>query len=175
MTAAAGGAGAAHERIMAEAERIIALGEAAESLAPYPVNQPTIGTWLDAMGYDNDRFRSGEAPPSMAQVWTMPGLGRRRPPEDPLSQMTEFLTEQGYTAVLGTNCEQSYARYLRVGEQPRLTSALESVVGLKRTAMGEGYFVTSRNTWYVDHPDGRAEKVASMLFRVLKFIPKETP
>jgi len=174
MTAAAGGAGAAHERIMAEAERIIALGEAAESLAPYPVNQPTIGTWLDAMGYDNDRFRSGEAPPSMAQVWTMPGLGRRRPPEDPLSRMTEFLTEQGYTAVLGTNCEQSYARYLRVGEQPRLTSALESVVGLKRTAMGEGYFVTSRNTWYVDHPDGRAEKVASMLFRVLKFIPKET-
>lgn len=173
MTAAAGGAGAAHERIMAEAERIIALGEAAESLAPYPVNQPTIGTWLDAMGYDNDRFRSGEAPPSMAQVWTMPGLGRRRPPEDPLSQMTEFLTEQGYTAVLGTNCEQSYARYLRVGEQPRLTSALESVVGLKRTAMGEGYFVTSRNTWYVDHSDGTAEKVATMLFRVLKFIPKE--
>ena len=61
---------------MAEAERIKALGEASESRAPYPVNQPTIGTWLDAMGYDNERFRAGEAPPSMAQVWTMPGLGR---------------------------------------------------------------------------------------------------
>ena len=52
-------------------------------VAPYPVNQPTIGTWLDAMGDDNERFRNGEAPPSMAQVWTMPGLGRharrRRP------------------------------------------------------------------------------------------------
>lgn len=159
----------AHDAIMAEAEAIKALGEASESIAPYEVHQSTIGTWLDAMGYDNDRFRQGEAPPSMAQVWTMPGLGRRRPPEDPLSRMTEFLTEQGYTAVLGTNCEQSYERYVRVGELLRVTSALDSVVGPKRTAMGEGYFVTSRNTWYSGD-----EKVATMLFRVLKFIPKET-
>lgn len=159
----------AHDAIMAEAEAIKALGEASESVAPYEVHQSTIGTWLDAMGYDNDRFRQGEAPPSMAQVWTMPGLGRRRPPEDPLSRMTEFLTEQGYTAVLGTNCEQSYERYVRVGELLRVTSALDSVVGPKRTAMGEGYFVTSRNTWYSGD-----EKVATMLFRVLKFIPKET-
>ncbi len=42
-----------HESIMAEAERIQALGEASESQAPYEVNQPTIGTCLDAMGYDN--------------------------------------------------------------------------------------------------------------------------
>ena len=161
---------ARHERVMAEAERLRALGEASESQAPYPVNRATIGTWLDAMGYENERFRSGdEAPPSMAQVWTMPGLGRRRPPEDPLSRMTEVLTDEGYTAVLGTNCEQSYERYLRVGEQVRVTSALDSVVGPKRTAMGVGYFVTSRNTWYVGD-----EVVASMLFRVLKFVPRET-
>ena len=164
-----------HARIMAEAERIKALGEASESVAPHPVNQATIGTWLDAMCYDNERFRNGEAPPSMAQVWTMPGLGRKRPPEDPLSRMTEFLTDEGYAAVLGTNCEQSYERYLRVGEELRVTSALDSVAGPKNTAMGEGYFVTSRNTWYVDHPDGHSEVVASMLFRVLKFIPRETP
>jgi hypothetical protein len=157
-----------HEQVMAEAEAIKALGEASESIAPYEVHQSTIGTWLDALGYDNDRFRQGEAPPSMAQVWTMPGLGRRRPPEDPLSRMTEFLTEQGYTAVLGTNCEQSYERYVRVGELLRVTSALDSVVGPKKTAMGEGYFVTSRNTWYSGE-----EKVATMLFRVLKFIPRE--
>ena len=156
-----------HDRIMAEFERIKAQGEAAESVAPYPVNQATIGPWLDAMGYDNERFRQGEAPPSMAQVWTMPGLGRKRPPEDPLSRMTEFLTGEGYHAVLGTNCEQSYERYLLVGEELRVTSALESVAGPKNTAMGEGYFVTSRNTWYVGD-----EVVATMLFRVLKFIPK---
>ena len=156
------------ERIRAEADRIIALGECSEMLAPYEVHQSTIGTWLDAMGYDNDRFRRGEAPPSMAQVWTMPGLGRTRAPEDPLSRMTEFLTAEGYTAVLGTNCEQTYERYLRVGERPRVTSALDSVAGPKSTAMGEGYFVTSANRWYVGD-----ELVATMLFRVLKFIPKE--
>jgi hypothetical protein len=157
-----------HDEIMAEAERIKALGEASESMAPYPVNQPTIGTWLDAMGYDNERFRSGEAPPSMAQVWTMPGLGRRRPSDDPLSRMMEVLTDAGYTAVLGTNCEQSYERYLRVGEELRVTTALDSVAGPKSTAMGEGYFVTSRSRWYVGD-----ELVATMLFRVLKFIPQE--
>jgi hypothetical protein len=162
-----------HRRIMAEAERIKALGEASESMAPYEVNQPTIGTWLDAMGYENDRFRKGEAPPSRAQVWTMPGLGRRRPDDDPLSRMMEVLTAEGYTAVLGTNCEQTYERYLRVGEELRVTTALDSVAGPKSTAMGEGYFVTSRNTWYVRHQDGQTEKVASMLFRVLKFVPRE--
>ena len=160
----------AHEKIMAEAERIKALGECSESMAPYEVNQPTIGAWLDAMGYENDRFRNGEAPPSMAQVWTMPGLGRHRPDDDPLSRMMEVLTAEGYTAVLGTNCEQAYERYLRVGERVRVTTALDSVAGPKRTAMGEGYFVTSRNTWYVGD-----DKVATMLFRVLKFVPKEKP
>ena len=82
--------------------------------------------------------------------------------------MMEILTDAGYTAVLGTNCEQSYERYLQVGEQLRVTTALDSVAGPKNTAMGVGYFVTSRNTWYVDD-----EVVATMLFRVLKFIPKE--
>jgi uncharacterized OB-fold protein len=40
------------------------------------------------------------------------------------------------------------------------------VVGPKRTALGEGWFVTTLNTWYVGD-----EPVATMLFRVLKFSP----
>jgi 3-oxo-4,17-pregnadiene-20-carboxyl-CoA hydratase alpha subunit len=160
---------------MAEAERIKALGEAAGREARDPVNQPTINNWLEAMGNDNPRFRAGEAPPSMAQVWTMYGLGGRPPADDPLHGMMRVLTDEGFTAVLGTNCEQTYDRYLRVGEQLRVTTALDSVVGPKQTAMGEGYFVTSRNTWYACHPDGHSERVASMLFRVLKFRPKDAP
>jgi uncharacterized protein len=160
--------------VRAEADAIIAMGECSEMLAPYEVHASTIGTWLDAMDYQNPRFRDGdEAPPSMYQVWTMPGLGRRRAPEDPLSRMTDFLTEHGYTAVLGTNCEQTYERYLKIGERPRVTNALHAVSDLKNTAMGAGYFVTSKNVWYVDHADGTSEKVAEMLFRVLKFVPKE--
>ena len=161
--------GNAHERIMAEAERIKALGEAVEREARDPVNQPTINNWLEAMGNDNPRFRAGEAPPSMAQVWTMYGLGGRPPADDPLHGMMRVLTDEGFTAVLGTNCEQTYDRYLRVGEQVRVTTALDSVVGPKQTGMGVGYFVTSRSTWYVGE-----ERVATMLFRVLKFVPKVT-
>lgn len=164
-----------HELILAEAERIMALGETAGREGRDPVNQPTINSWLEAMGNDNPRYTSGEAPPSMAQVWTMYGLGGKPPEDDPLHGMMRVLTDAGYTAVLGTNCEQTYERYLRVGEQVRVTTALESVAGPKQTAMGEGYFVTSRNRWYVAHPDGRSELVASMLFRVLKFLPKATP
>jgi hypothetical protein len=165
---------AVHEKVMAEAERIKGWGEAAERLARDPVNQPTISNWLEAVGLDNPRFLQGEAPPSMAQVWTMYGLGGRASEDDPLHAMMQVLTGAGFTAVLGTNCEQTYDRYLRVGEQVRVTTALDAVVGPKATGMGVGYFVTSRSTWYVDHEDGTAEKVATMLFRVLKFVPKAT-
>jgi hypothetical protein len=154
-----------HDEIMAEAERISAVTSARE--ARDPVNQPTINNWLEAMGLDNPRFTSGEAPPSMAQVWTMYGLGGKPAADDPLHTMMNVLTDAGYTAVLGTNSEQTYDRYLRVGEHVRVETALDSVVGPKSTAMGVGYFVTSRSTWFVGD-----EQVASMLFRVFKFIPK---
>jgi hypothetical protein len=165
----------AHARIMAEAERIRALGETSGREARDPVNQPTISNWVEAMGNTDPRWLAGEAPPSMAQVWTMYGLGGKAPADDPLHGMMQVLTETGYTAVLGTNCEQTYERTLKVGERVRVTTALESVVGPKTTAMGVGYFVTSRNTWYVAGEDGQSEAVATMLFRVLKFIPKAAP
>jgi uncharacterized protein len=161
-----------HAQVMEAADAIKGWGEAAERLARDPVNQPTINNWLEAMGLDNERFLEGEAPPSMAQVWTMYGLGGKPSERDPLHAMMQVLTAAGFGAVLGTNCEQSYDRYLRIGEQLRVTTALESVVGPKATGMGVGYFVTSRSTWYVDHADGTSERVATMLFRVLKFIPR---
>ena len=76
------------------------------------------------------------------------------------------LDEAGYTAVLGTNSDQTYRRHLRVGEQVSVTTRLESVVGPKKTGVGEGYFVTTRSTWRVGE-----EEVGSMSFRVLKFRP----
>ena len=45
-----------HDAIMAEADRIVAMGEASESRAPFPVSQATISPWLDAMGYRNDQI-----------------------------------------------------------------------------------------------------------------------
>ena len=160
---------AVHDKIMAAADEIKGWGEAAERDARDLVNQPTINNWLEAMGLESERFHQGEAPPSMAQVWTMYGQGGKHPDRDPLHAMMNVLTDAGFDGVLGTNSEQSYDRYLRVGEQVRVTTALDSVVGPKSTGMGVGYFVTSRSTWYVGD-----ERVATMLFRVLKFIPKVT-
>jgi uncharacterized protein len=45
-------------------------------------------------------------------------------------------------------------------------TTLDDVRGPKTTALGEGWFVTTLNTWYVGD-----EPVAEMLFRVLKFAP----
>jgi len=71
---------------------------------------------------------------------------------------------------VATNCELEYARYLRPGDQVTVRASLESVTGPKQTSLGEGWFVTTRNTWYVG-----TEPVASMLFRILKFRPKTGP
>ncbi len=165
----------AHERILAATERIKAQGETNLRSGRDPVNQPMINNWIEAIGDTDPRWTQGEAPPAMAQVWTMGGLRPTRSPDDPLHAMIELLSEEGFTGVLGTNCEQEYARTLAVGEEVTVTTRLESVVGPKQTGVGEGYFVTTRNVWRVAHPDGRSEQVATMLFRVLKFVPKERP
>src|SRR5687768_15129280 len=155
---------------MAEAERLKALGETERRAARDPVSQPVINAWLDAMEDTDPRFTQGVAPPAMAQVWTMPGLRGTRGAKDPLSGAMEMLDAAGYTSVLGTNCDQTYERYLRVGEQVSVTTRLDDVAGPKQTGVGEGYFVTTRNVWRVGD-----EVVASMLFRVLKFKPRRPP
>jgi uncharacterized OB-fold protein len=108
----------------------------------------------------------------MVQVWTMPGL---QPPTsddgtDPLGQMMRVLDEAGYPAVVATNCAQTYHRYLRHGEVLSLQAELTEVTGPKRTALGEGWFVTTRNTWY-----SGGELVAEMDWRVLKYKPAAAP
>jgi hypothetical protein len=106
------------------------------------------------------------APPAMIQVWTMPGLHGARGDDDPLGQMSNVLDEAGYTSVVATNCDQAYQRYLKVGERLSVRSALLDVTGPKRTALGEGWFVTTRSTWFSGD-----EPVATMDFRILKFRP----
>jgi uncharacterized protein len=179
------GAGAAergsHEWIMAEAERIAAAGESAPRLGRDPVNQPTVSNWVEAIGDENPLYvdqaaaaasvhRELVAPPAMAQVWTMGGLAAKRDPNDPLYAAMAMLDEAGFTSVVATNAEQSYLRYLRLGEQVSVTTRLESVVGPKKTGLGEGYFVTTKNTWYVGD-----EPVATMVWRILKFKPAAKP
>lgn len=157
--------------IIVAAERIRAAGAGPPRRARDPVNLPMIRNWLEAVGDDNPVYeRTGVAPPAMTQVWTMRGLHPAAEPADPLSAMSAVLDRAGFTSVVATNCEQTYHRYLRHGEQVEVRSRLLDVSGPKRTALGEGWFVTTDSTWYVGE-----EAVASMTFRILKFRPSSPP
>jgi uncharacterized protein len=160
------------EEVRAAADRIAAAGDSKPRLARDPVNWPTIRTWLEAIGgaagtaADADTVLAGTAPPAMIQVWTMPGLHGSRESDDPLGATTALMNEAGYPAVIATNCDQAYLREVRVGEQLAVSARLLDVTGPKRTALGEGWFVTTRSTWTAD-----GEPVATMDFRVLKYRP----
>ena len=162
------------------ADLIAAAGQSPPRPAPDPVNLPMIRHWTQAMGDSNPVYTDAAAaaasvhgglvaPPAMVQVWTMRGL--HPAPDagdgaDPLGLMTAVLDDAGFTSVVATNSEQEYYRYLRPGEQVTVRTRLEEVTGPKRTALGEGWFVTTRSTWYVG-----GEAVAAMRFRVLKYRP----
>ncbi|MFL6119653.1 bifunctional MaoC family dehydratase N-terminal/OB-fold nucleic acid binding domain-containing protein [Actinophytocola sp.] len=148
------------------ARELMARGESGRRFGRDPVNLPMVRNWLEALG-DGSTAYTEVAPPAMAQVWTMFGLNGARSDDDPLGTMIHVLDDAGYTSIVATNSEQTYHRYLRYGEEVALSSTVESVVGPKKTALGEGWFVTTRNVWYVGD-----EPVAEMMFRVLKFAPK---
>lgn len=159
------------------AEHLAAQGYSAPQPGRDPVNQAMVNNWVEALGdanpvYTDEAFAGASvhgglvAPPAMAQVWTMRGLHGERTDDDPLGAMMSRLDEAGYTSVVATNSEQTYHRYLRPGEQVAGSTRLESVVGPKNTALGEGWFVTTRTRWTVGD-----EAVAEMVFRVLKFRP----
>jgi uncharacterized OB-fold protein/acyl dehydratase len=163
--------------IMAAAAKVRAGGPSSPRPARDPVNLPTIRNWTDAIGDANPVYTDADfaarsvhghlvAPPAMVQVWTMQGL---QPPTvdvgtDPLGHMMRTLDEAGFRSVVATNCAQTYHRYLRHGELLSLRSELTDVVGPKRTALGEGWFVSTKNIWY-----SGGEAVAEMDWRVLKF------
>jgi uncharacterized OB-fold protein/acyl dehydratase len=167
------------EDIQAAAERVKAEGKSKPRVGRHPVNQPMVDHWLDAMGDKNPIYVDEDAakaaghpgivaPPAMIQVWTMMGLGGVRAPDDPLTKILDLFDDAGYIGVVATNCEQTYHRYLRPGEEVSVTAELTDVVGPKRTALGEGFFITQKITWQVGDED-----VAEMMWRIMKFKPAE--
>ncbi|RRQ25995.1 DNA-binding protein [Rhodococcus sp. Eu-32] len=165
------------EEILEAAKKIAAEGESSPRHGRDPINQPMIKNWVEAIGDTNPIYVDADAaravghdgvvaPPAMAQVWTMGGLHRPRSGDDPLGRIMDILDDAGFTSIVATNCEQTYHRYLRLGEKVSLRSRLDTVVGPKKTGLGLGWFVTVLNTWYVGE-----EPVADMVFRVLKFAP----
>lgn len=161
--------------------------------APDPVNQPMIRHWVEAIGDDNPIYVDEEAaigngfagvvaPPTMIQAWIMRGYRASAEAEktraangagasvDESAQDRLFalLESAGFTSVVATNCEQHYERPLVIGDQLTASSVIESVSPEKRTALGDGHFVTTRT----DFTDQHGEKVGTMKFRILRFRPR---
>jgi uncharacterized protein len=167
------------EDIQAAAEKVKAEGKSKPRVGRHPVNQPMVDHWLDAMGDKNPIYVDDDAakaaghpgivaPPAMIQVWTMGGLGSGRAADDPLTKIMELFDNAGYVGVVATNCEQTYHRYLRPGEEVSVLAELTDVVGPKTTALGEGFFITQKITWQVGDED-----VAEMMWRIMKFKPAD--
>jgi uncharacterized OB-fold protein/acyl dehydratase len=168
------------EQIQQAAERIKAAGKSKARIGRHPVNQPMVDHWLDAIGDGNPIYVDDAAakaaghlgvvaPPAMIQVWTMAGLGGVRADDDPLSKILGLFDEAGYIGVVATNCEQTYHRYLRSGEEVSVSAELTDVVGPKQTALGEGFFITQKITW-----QSGGEDVADMVWRIMKFRPADS-
>ncbi|GAS94637.1 nucleic acid-binding protein [Mycolicibacterium canariasense] len=158
-------------------EEILASGRGEPTIARDPVNQPMIHHWTDAIGDKNPIYVDDEAaraaghdgivaPPAMIQVWTMMGLGRTRSDDDPLARAMKLFDDAGYVGVVATNCDQTYHRYLRPGEQVAMSAEIVSIIGPKQTALGEGYFINQKIRWHVGD-----EEVADMDWRIMKFLP----
>ncbi len=148
-----------------------------------PVNLPMIRHWCDAVSDMNAVYTDEEAaaaslhggivaPPTMLQAWGMRGLERRPPTDSGAARgggPNRLLNEAGYTSVVATDCEQDYKRYLEPGDLLTTESQLESISSEKHTALGDGYFVTTRTTYR----DQDGEVVAEMRFRILWFKPPQ--
>ena len=174
----------AAEDIRQAAEQIKAEGKSKPRKGRHAVNQPMVDHWLDAIGDKNPIYTDEAAakaaghpgvvaPPAMIQVWTMAGLGGVRADDDPLSKIMRLFDDNGYVGVVATNCEQTYHRYLRPGEEVSVAAELTDVVGPKQTALGEGFFITQKITWSVPRETGEDEPVADMMWRIMKFRPKD--
>jgi uncharacterized OB-fold protein/acyl dehydratase len=166
--------------ITAKVAEITATVVAKPRAARDPVNQPTINNWVEALGDRNPIYTDEAAardaghpgivaPPAMIQVWTMFGLRGERPTDDPMGPMMELFDGAGYVGVVATNCEQTYHRYLRPGEEVSIASEMRDVIGPKQTALGEGWFINQHISWRVGDED-----VAEMEWRILKFKPRES-
>jgi uncharacterized protein len=172
--------------VRAALERYVGKPMGPPSVAPDPVNVPMIRHWVAALDDRNPvyldeafarttRFGGLVAPPAMLQTWGMPspqleGIAERggSPVDASADNVIRALDREGFTGTLATNSELEFMRYLRPGDQLRLSNELESISSRKTTALGPGYFVTWVTTYRADDD----EVVGRQRFRVFKFDPR---
>ena len=151
--------------------------------APDPVNAAMIRHWAYALGdmnpayldpvfAENSRYGGIVSPPVMLQTWTMPppklaGIHERGgvPIEMKGDNPLQFLSDAGYTGIIATNSDFEIERYPRVGDEITSETVFDSISDEKKTAMGNGFFVT----WVTTYRDQNGEIIGRQWFRTLRF------
>lgn len=150
--------------------------------APDPVNAAMIRHWAYALNEMNPAYLDEEfaassrygavvSPPVMLQSWTMAppklvGIHERGGvPVELKENPLQFLTEAGYTGTVATNSEFELERYPRVGDELTAETVFETISDEKKTAMGDGFFVT----WITTYRDQNGDVVGRQRFRTLRF------
>ncbi|TMM47091.1 DNA-binding protein [Colwellia ponticola] len=153
------------------------------------INEAMVRQWCEIMGVDNPLYTDAEyaattehgqlvAPPAMLQGWCLAGFGDKKlapgsTDENPYGVL-EVLEKHGYPAVVAVNSNLTFDRYITMGEKLYYTTVLDSVSEEKTTALGTGFFVTLKMTYFSEQPEGlEDEKVGDMMFRVIKFKPAQ--
>tara|TARA_R110002124_G_scaffold41518_1_gene128673 strand:- start:7543 stop:8610 length:1068 start_codon:yes stop_codon:yes gene_type:complete len=166
---------------MATMQAYVERGDEGITMSWDDVNRPMIRHWAQAMGDNNPVYTDADfaattrhgglvAPPTMIQAWTMKGLEGPAPGTsdiDPMAGASDAMVAAGYVAVVATNCEQRYLRYVKPGEKLHHRHRLESISDQKQTSLGAGYFLTQILEYCTE--DG--EKVAEMRFTILRYDP----
>ncbi|TAM15576.1 MAG: DNA-binding protein [Rhodanobacter sp.] len=140
-----------------------------------PVNAPMARQWAEVVGVDNPIYAEGKVvPPAMLQVWCMEGPQTNHYPpgstdENPYEALG-LIEAHGYPSVVAVNSELEFDRYLAPGEKLYYTTRLDAIGEEKTTALGTGFFVTLKMTYFSQQAAGD-EEVGRLLFRVFKFKP----
>lgn len=169
--------------LIATMQRYVDRGDEGTKTSWDEVNLPMIRHWAQAMNDRNPIYTDAEfaastrhgglvAPPTMIQAWTMQGLEGPAPGSsttDPMADAISVMNDAGFIAVVATNCEQSYLRYVKPGEKLLHKYRIESISDEKKTALGAGHFLTQLLEYFTEDD----EKVAQMRFTILLYKPEQ--
>ncbi|WP_167370641.1 MaoC/PaaZ C-terminal domain-containing protein [Pandoraea vervacti] len=133
------------------------------------VNTAMVRQWREVFGYPASRDE--DVPLAMLQVWTMPGYGGVHAPgssDTDAWDVLNILANHGFTKAVGIRSQQRFYRRPCIGDRLRYSSHVGTISALKRTALGDGHFVTV----HYQFTDQRARPAGTMEFTMLVACPR---
>jgi hypothetical protein len=146
-----------------------------------PVSRVQIWQWCSAMGdrnplYLDDDYRGKAgfdrvvAPPAMMQMWSMRDVNMEYAPgstDAPPYQVLDTLSENGFPGNVAVSYDITFHRLLLEDDRAHHYTTVVAISDLKRTALGEGYFVTER----VEYLDQNDQLFAEALITYFQYKP----